>query len=167
MDMRRNILLAGLTLASLLVALPGISSDGRIKTSSQNDQADAAQTESSKQGNEEKKPVYDMDGKRLRADEKHVAELTLKNGRIIAYGNNKREIGALIKALKEDGVTDEKVLNPESWVGNKCLIWSGVCHTAANCTSLNKVCKWVGWRTERAASANRAYTLLLSYCECP
>lgn len=153
--MKQNMLVFGLTLASLFL----VSSNGLISADSKSSQGAAKQAAPSN-------VTYDIDGKRLRANEKHVAERTLQNGRIIAYRNNKREIAALIKALKQDGITDEKVLNPKSWAGNKCLISNNACLTAANCTLLNKVCKWVAQRTERAASANPAYATL-RYCECP
>ena len=59
--------------------------------------------------------VFDIDGKRFRADEPYLAERTLQNGRTIGYRKNKREIEALVKALKSDGVTDEKLLDPTTW----------------------------------------------------
>jgi hypothetical protein len=110
--MKQNILVIGLTLVSL-VSLSGVSSDGRIRADSKSAQNDAKKTEPSMQGDEKK--VYDIYGERLRANEKYIAQQTLTDGRIIAYRKNKREIAALVKALKEAGVTDKKLLDPKAW----------------------------------------------------
>lgn len=62
----------------------------------------------------------DIDGKRISDGEKYVAQRTLKNGKVIAYRQNKREAGALVKALKEDGVTDKKLLDTNYWLQLSC-----------------------------------------------
>jgi hypothetical protein len=111
--MKQRILLVTSTLALLLVALYGISGDAPIRADNKGNQNDAKKTEPPK-------VVYDIAGKRLRADEKYIAERTFTNGRIIAYRKNKREVAALVKALKEDGVTDKKLLDPQTWLMNIC-----------------------------------------------
>lgn len=131
-------------LASLLGGLSG------GKTYGQNNQNDTGQTKTPKH-------VYDINGKRLRAHEKYIAERTLEDGRILGYRQNKREITALVKALKEDGVTDERILNPKFWMTLKCLMYDYSCHTLIGC---NGTCK------EVTAPADRANVKLL-YCYCP
>ena len=144
--MKRNIVVLGLTLTSLLIVLSGISSDGRIKTGDKSNQNNAKQTETSTQGDEEKMPLYDIYGKRLRANEKYVAALALPNGRTIAYRKNNREIAALVKALKGDGVTDEKLLDPKSWSTGYCWKVNGSCLTGG-CTTVCKAQKYIIERT--------------------
>ena len=130
--MKHFILVLGLTLASLLVALSSISSDGRIRVNNNGNQNDDRKTEPPKR-------VYDIYGKRIRPNEKYIAELTLKNGRIIAYRRNKREIAALVKALKADGVTDEKLLDPQAWLMIIC--WKSVSSNCQGGCSLGTTCR--------------------------
>ncbi len=142
--MKKTILILSLTLASLLLALSGIG-----------------KTESSKQVDGRRQPVYDIDGKRLRADEKYLAGITLESGRVIAYRKNRREIAALVKALKEDGVTDKKLLDPRAWMMNTCeqtavSECNGGCGIAHHCK---------GFR-ETINRLSDAHTLTWSYCFC-
>ena len=109
--MKQMIAVLGLTMASLLGGLSGISNVSRVDSKSNQNDAKIA---------EPPKRVYDIYGKRLRADEEYIAERTLKNGRIIAYRKDKREIASLIKTLKEDGFTDERLLDPQTWLMNMC-----------------------------------------------
>lgn len=118
--MKRTILSLTLMLGCLLLALSVINSSGGIRANTQSDQNDNRKAEPSEQAKREEKTAFDIDGKRLRADEKYVAERELANGRIIAYRKNRREVAALVKALKEDGVTDEKLLDPKTWMMNRC-----------------------------------------------
>jgi len=142
--MKRNTFVLGLMLASLLT---GLSSH---KTYGQSNQNDTGQTKTSKR-------VYDIDGKRIRADEKYVAERMLKNGRIIGYRQNKREVTVLVKALKEDGITDERLLDPKFWMMLQCIKYDYSCYTLSNC---NGTCKAVTGPAERA-------NVRLFYCYCP
>lgn len=112
--MKRTLLSLTLTLGALLLALSVINSSGSTRANIQSNQND------NQQAKQEEKAAFDLDGKRLRADEKYVAERELANGRIIAYRKNRREVAALVKALKEDGVTDAKLLDPKSWMMNLC-----------------------------------------------
>jgi hypothetical protein len=156
--MKRNIVVLGLTLTLLLIGLSGISSDGRIRTGDKSKQNNAKQTESSTQGNEEKMPLYDIYGKRLRANEKYIAAMAPPNGRTIAYRKNNREIAALVKALKRDGVTDEKLLDSRSWSTAYCWKINDSCFNAG-CT----VCKAQKYIIERTPGS-RINTLF--YCGC-
>lgn len=142
--MKRNLFLLGLTL--LLVGLSGIAARG------QSNQNDAEQNKTSKS-------VYDIYGKRLRVTEKRIAERTLKNGRIIAYRQNRREIAALVKALKEDGMTEgEPVLSPKFWMMIKCLKVNNSCLTGG----CSQTCKQVSKILDRQNT-----TLLYCYCPTP
>ena len=152
----------GLTLASLILALSGISSDGRIATEKKSDQNNASKTESSKQVDGKEHPVYDIDGKRLRADEEYLAAITLDSGRIVAYRKNKREIAALVKALKESGVTDKKRLDPNAWMMNICgaTVVSGCnggCGIAHHCK---------GFRETINRTSSGQHAILYSFCFC-
>ncbi len=142
--MKRSIFALGLVLALSLIGLFS------IRTHSQSNQNNVKKTEPSKR-------VYDIYGKRVRANEKYVADRTLKNGRIVAYRQNKREIAALVKALKEDGMTDEQVLNPKFWTTLKCLKYNYSCLTLSGCGS---ICK------EESKILDRQNVTLL-YCYCP
>ena len=62
----------------------------------------------------------DIDGKRVPEGEKYIAHRTLKDGKIIAYRQNKREVEALVKGLKEDGVTEKKLLDTGHWLAFTC-----------------------------------------------
>lgn len=62
----------------------------------------------------------DIDGKRLTEGERYVSQRTLKDGKVIAYRQNKREVEALIKALQEDGVTEKKMLDTNYWLQLSC-----------------------------------------------
>ena len=64
----------------------------------------------------------DINGKIIPAGEKYIAERTLKDGKVIGYRQNQREVEALVKGLKEDGVTDKKLLDPQHWLATGCII---------------------------------------------
>ncbi|HMV82825.1 MAG TPA: hypothetical protein PKC13_27495 [Blastocatellia bacterium] len=65
-------------------------------------------------------PVLDLTGKELRRGEHYLAELTDKDGKIIAYRKNQREVAALVKTLKEGGVSDQRLLTPQTWLATSC-----------------------------------------------
>jgi len=75
--------------------------------------------------NKPKSPV-DIDGKPIGDAEAYAARRTMSDGRVIAYRKNKREIKALVNALKEDGKTDQKLLadrkllDPQTWLQGPC-----------------------------------------------
>lgn len=117
--MKRSLLALALALGSLLLTPPALDA-GRTRADGQGRQGEARQAESTGQARQAQKPVYDINGKRLRAGEQYVAQRTLPSGRVIAYRKNKREVAALVKALKADGVTDEKLLNPDTWLMTLC-----------------------------------------------
>lgn len=97
-----------------------------------------------------------MNGKRLRAGETYVAQRTLANGRIIAYRKNKREIAALVKALKADGITDKELLDPKAWLATLCYLTKPKgCGSGTGCVT-NYSCKYspVDDSTKRQAGAN-------------
>lgn len=154
--MKHFILVLGLTLASLLVALSSISSDGRIRVNNNGNQNDDRKTEPPKR-------VYDIYGKRIRPNEKYIAELTLKNGRIIAYRRNKREIAALVKALKADGVTDEKLLDPQAWLMIIC--WKSVSSNCQGGCSLGTTCRGSESAIDRISGAAQLHSRI-NYCYC-
>lgn len=118
--MKRSILVLALTLGSLSLALPDTYKGGGSKADVQNNQNSSRQAESSTQGQEEEAPVFDMNGKRMRVGETYIAQRTLQDGRVIAYRKNKREIAALVKALKEDGFTDKELLDQKKWMATIC-----------------------------------------------
>jgi hypothetical protein len=135
----------------LFVAFPG--NNDRSRAGSRSNQNDAKKAEPSKR-------VYDMYGKRLRADERYIAERTLKNGRIIAYRKNKREIASLVKALKEDGFTDEKLLDPQTWLMNMCE------KTANDHPPCQGGCGWAHTCTGTRDAVDRLSHFEVRYCYC-
>lgn len=137
-------------LASLLVGLSG------VRTHGQSNQNDTGQTKTSKH-------VYDIDGKRLRLDEKYIAERTLKDGRIMAYRKNKREIAALVKALKEDGVTDEKLLDPKNWM--KSICWQSASLGCRGGCRKPYTCRPLSGSPDKTANPE-LQTSTLNYCRC-
>ncbi|HEX8709442.1 MAG TPA: hypothetical protein VF723_14450 [Pyrinomonadaceae bacterium] len=164
--MKRGILFSALTFGALLLALPDISG-GRPNVNGQSTQSIPLQAESSRQLKEEEKPVFDIKGKRIRADERHIAQRTLQNGRIIAYRKNKREIAALVKALREDGVTDKELLDPNTWMMIICdrSISSG-CQGGCSPT---QVCAHttIQMSDKRTTQGKGNYTaVLFGYCRC-
>jgi hypothetical protein len=162
--MKRSMLVVVLTLGSLLTTPPGFNSGGGIRADSQSNQNNRQEAESSRQVKEEQKPVFDMNGKRLRADERYVAERTLRNGRIIAYRRNEREIAALVKALKKDGVTDKELLNPKTWMMIICdKSSSSGCQ--GGCTP-TRSCQLGIYHTERTTKGRLPQAVSYGSCSC-
>ena len=64
----------------------------------------------------------DINGKAIAEGEKYVAQRVTKDGKVIAYRQNQREIEALVKGLKEDGVTDKKLLDTKYWLVAGCQL---------------------------------------------
>lgn len=62
----------------------------------------------------------DINGKAIAEGEKYVAQRATKDGKVIAYRQNQREVEALVKGLKEDGVTDKKLLDTKYWLAAVC-----------------------------------------------
>ena len=149
--MKQNTFVSGLVLASLLIALSGIS-----RTNADNNQNDAKKSEPAKR-------VYDIYGKRLKTDDKYIAERTLANGRTIAYRKNKREVAALVKALKEDGVTDEKLLDANAWMTIIC--WRSALSGCMGGCGIAHICKPTPGHIERT-TADRLQPAILRYCVC-
>jgi hypothetical protein len=111
------------------------------------------------------KVVYDIAGKRLNADEKYIAERTLKGGHIIAYRKNKEEIAALVKALKEDGVTDKKLLDPQAW--NMIIGYQSSSSGCNGGCGFAHSCKTSPGPTERGKPSNpNLHVSILQYCTC-
>lgn len=146
--MKTKMFVLGLMLALSLVGLSG------LRTYGQSNQNDTKQTKTSKR-------VYDIDGKRLRPDEKYIAERTLKDGRIIAYRKNKREIAALVKALKEEGFTDKKLLDPQTWLGIIC--WQSVSSGCQGGCDIGFTCKGTMDAVDRL-SAQPHWQVRYCYC---
>lgn len=144
---------------TLLVVVIGTSGNVRIT----NNQNNTKPAESSRQENKEKEIAYDIYDKQLRDDEKYIASRTLPNGRVIAYRKNKREIAALVKALKEDGVTDEKLLDPKSWMMIVCWKSTGLGRCSGGC-SLLQHCKGSGSSIERTIEP--VGTIIFAWCNC-
>ena len=114
--MKQITLVLGLTLVLLLLGLSGISgATGDDRQSNQNDARTAKRSA----------VAYDIYGKRLRRGEEYIASRKLNNGRIIAYRKNKREVAALVRLLKEAGITDKKLLDPQTWLMSNCLKFWG------------------------------------------
>lgn len=156
--MKLNSLVLCLTL-TLLAVVTGTSGNVRIT----NNQNSARPAESAQQENKEKTIAYDIYGKQLRDDEKYIASRTLPNGRIIAYRKNQREIAALVKDLKEDGVTDEKLLDPKSWMTIVCWKSTGLGKCSGGC-SLLQYCKGSGSSIERIKEP--VGTIIFAWCNC-
>jgi hypothetical protein len=152
--MKQKILVASFTLATLLVALSGIGGDGLTRGNNKSNQDDAKKTELPK-------VVYDIAGKRLRADEKYIAERTITDGRIIAYRKNKREIAALVKALKEDGVTDRTLLDPQAW--NMIICYQSSESGCAGGCGFYHSCQNIHGHSERPNAGGMS---MLRYCGC-
>jgi hypothetical protein len=86
-----------------------------------------------KPAREEKAARYDIAGKRVGPAEKYLVEWPQKDGRVIIYRNNKRDIDALIKALKASGVTDPNFLNAATWTNIACSVSGGSCVSDPSC----------------------------------
>ena len=71
----------------------------------------------------------DTNGKRVHLDERYLAQRTLSSGKTIIYRQNKRDIDALVKALRQDGVTDKRLLDPKAW-----LMWYCASRQIGGCT---------------------------------
>lgn len=106
----------------------------------------------------------DIDGKRIKQDETFVAQRTLSDGRTILYRKNKREIQALVKALKEDGVTDERLLDSQTWGGITCALSPGE-KCKNNCGIYR--CTLFPVTILGPSPANKEARGLLRYCSCP
>ncbi|HEV2806572.1 MAG TPA: hypothetical protein VGW57_16725 [Chthoniobacterales bacterium] len=116
---KRSILASGLVLGSLLLVLSGTDSDGGAETETTHHK-DVVKTQPANQSEGRNQAVYDIDGKRLRSGEKYAAAISFENGRVVAYRKNRREIAALVTALKQGGITDKKRLDPNAWLMNIC-----------------------------------------------
>lgn len=161
--MKRSILVLVLTLGLLSLALLDTSGGGYIKADSQNNQSDKSKAESSRQ--EAEKPIFDIDGKRFRADEQFVAQRKLRNGSVIAYRKNRREVAALVKALKEDGVTDKELLNPNTWLMVLChQIPDGKCINGGCGTG--KYCRAYSWDIPSPDRSVSTLADAAAYCRC-
>ena len=108
----KKILALGL-LASFLIALSGTGKDNEGKKATR----------------------YNADGKAAAPDATYLLEWPDKNGRIVVYRKTKRDIDALIKALKEAGVTDPNLLSAKSWTNVACSVSGGSCVKDPSCTS--------------------------------
>jgi hypothetical protein len=86
----------------------------------------------------------DINGKIIPAGEKYVAQRVTKDGKVIAYRQNQREIEALVKGLKEDGVTDKKLLDTKYWLAAACQL-SGPkkCYGVCPASPLSLTCKFI------------------------
>lgn len=109
--------------------------------------------------------LVDIDGKRLREGEEYLADRTLSNGQTIAYRKSKREVEALVKALKEDGITDRSLLDPEAWLSAPCQMstppqCTGNCGTATACRLIKK-----GEEPQRLQQPTKI-KLIVRYCGC-
>ena len=95
--------------------------------------------------------IYNLNGRLLGPDEAFVAARTLPDGRTIAYRQNETDVALLVEALREDGVVDEKLLTPQSWllgcsrVGKSSCTGhcaTGSCAFANGASSSGKTTSW-------------------------
>jgi hypothetical protein len=127
--MKRNLLVLSLATGSLLLPLSAVSGEPSGKNPTELNQKETLTPKN-------KNPVYDIDGKQFRPEERFILAREVKNGRTIGYRRNKREIAALVSDLKKDGVIDKNLLNPRTWSSGTCSQnGSGGCQTDGSCTS--------------------------------
>lgn len=112
-------------------------------------------------------PVRDMDGKELRRGENYIAELTDKDGKITAYRKNQREVGALVKTLKDGGVSDQRLLASQSWLTASCDLTGPKTCANVKC-SPTSVCQFqqIGYETNKLPPGTKPTWALFGYCNC-
>ena len=120
----------------------------------------------------------DIDGKPIGARETVVARRTMSDGSVIAYRKNKREVMALVKALKEDGQTnktlldgqtDKKLLDPQTWLNNTCSLPFSGNHCSGHCGAkqCTYTCRGCEPTVANSGSGERpVYTVRYGYCAC-
>ena len=167
--MKRAIMLLPLTLGLLLLTVTSFNPERLAKALNQ-----------SKAGTEQAKPQpqplptptipVDIDGKRMPEGEKYVSQRTLKDGKVIAYRQNKREVAALVKGLKEDGVTDKKLLDTNYWLTGLCVL-IGPKKCSGKCGGIpcnyHEIHNDGSDQTGRVSLPSHANAQAVGYCACP
>lgn len=165
--MKRTLMTLTIVLGALLLTATSFHPEQWAKASSQ-----------SKQEQTKPQPLplplptvpIDIDGKRVPEGEKYIAQRTLKNGKVIAYRQNKREVEALVKGLKEDGVTEKKLLDTGHWMAFTCY-FTGTKKCGDGCGSVQ--CNYHETRldgsdqTGRRKFPSHASGRTVGSCSCP
>jgi hypothetical protein len=155
-----------LVISALALSLVSLGFRQGVIASAREEKEKQPQGSTTKQVQNEAKlsaPV-DMDGKPISSRDTCVASRTLSDGRVVAYRKNKREIKALVKALKEDGQTDEKLLNPQIWLLPGCSlnVFTKQCHGTCN----QGTCTYTKWDCNPTRIGKVPYSVNYGYCFC-
>lgn len=167
--MKRTMMLLTITLGAFLLIATSFS-PARLAKALNQSKANTAQTKPQPRPLPTPIVPVDIDGKRLPEGEKYVAQRTLKDGKIIAYRQNKREVEALVKGLKEDGVTDKKLLAADHWLAFTCY-FTGMKTCGHGCGSVP--CNYHEARNDGADQTGRlsrpsnVNAKAVGYCSCP
>lgn len=111
--------------------------------------------------------VRDMDGKELRRGEHYLAELTARDGKITAYRKNQREVAALVKTLREGGVSDQRLVAPQTWMTASCdLVGRRTCANVK--CSPNTYCQFqeAGHEMYKIPPGTKETWAIFGYCTC-
>ncbi len=163
--MKRTMMTLTLVLGALLLTATSFNPERLAKASNQNKAGkEIGQTKPQPLPLPTPTVPVDINGKRLPEGEKYIAQRTLKNGKVIAYRQNKREVEALVKALKEGGMTEKKLLDPAYWLAAHCY-FTGLKKCGGGC--LNQECKFNDFggptQTGRVVTPPNVF----GYCACP
>lgn len=122
---------------------------------------------SADQNDRQAQTVRDMDGKELRRGEHYLAELTAKDGKITAYRKNQREVAALVKTLKEGGVSDQRLVAPQTWMTASCDLVGPRSCSKVNCGS-GYSCQFqqAGHETYKIPPGTKETWAIFGYCTC-
>jgi hypothetical protein len=104
------------------------------------------------------------DGKPAKAKDIVVAQRQLSDGRIVTYQQNEKDVAELVKGLKEDGVTDAKLLDPKMW-----LMWSCQAYGYKKCSGKcgSQQCAWTQFNVETARLSKPGASIYHGgYCAC-
>ncbi len=169
--MKRTMMTLPLLLGALLLTATSFNPEQLAKASNQNKAGkEIGQTKPQPQPLPTPIVPVDINGKRLPEGEKYIAHRTLKNGKVIAYRQNKREVEALVKGLKEDGVTEKKLLDPGHWMTFTCY-FTGIKKCGHGCGSVQ--CNYHEIRldgsdqTGRKTFPSQASERTVGSCSCP
>lgn len=163
--MKRNLMILTIVLGALLLTATSFNPERLAKASNQN-KAGKEIGQTKPQPLPLPTPIVpvDINGKRLLAGEKYIAQRTLKNGKVIAYRQNKREVEALVKSLKEDGVTEKKLLDTGHWLAFHCY-FTGLKKCGGGCGS--NQCKFYDFVGSGQIGRVVTPPNVFGYCACP
>lgn len=122
----------------------------------------------------------DINGRTIAPGEKFIAQRVTKDGKVIMYRQNKTEVEALIKGLKEDGVADsqrldakyQKLLDANYWLGNLSCKLSGPQKCDGKCGGY--ACQFYPHRVSqtngqftKVATTTAVSVGAFGFCDCP